>query len=289
MSADIGTGFLHQLAARSLGLAPQVKPRAALPYAITAPLPGEAEVAGIYMAGQEAVAASLPGRGEARHETGGRPPEALLPPTEARAARQSANTLAGRTPMNGDERQPRPAHAPLASAPPDPHRDPSGDGTRAQAISQGLPRSRRPMPDAREATATLGVAEKDEKSPARADSGAAPIPDLESLVARLLAPRQDSLTSPASQQTRAETRREAQPATPPSVARAETVTARRPPAVLQPSAPREAEAAPDVHITIGRLEVNAPSKPLPQAPARPRGPAPLSLSDYLARRQGSRS
>jgi hypothetical protein len=284
-STASGTGFLHQLAARSLGLAPQVKPRAALPYAITAPLAGEAEVAGIDMANPEAVAAPLPGRDVARHETTGHLPDALRPATEARHARQSANTVAGRPPMDDGERQPYSARAPLASAPPDPHREPSGDGTRDQAISEGLPQSRRPIPDTREATATHGVAEKDERSTARNESGATPIPDLESLVARLLAPRRNGLAAPAEP----ETQTEAQPTAPPSIARAETVTTRHPPAVLQPAALREAEAAPDIHITIGRLEVTAPSKPPPQAPARPRGPAPLSLSDYLARRHGSRS
>lgn len=292
MRADKGSGFLHQLAARSLGLAPQVKPRAALPYAITTPLAGEAEVAGIDMANPEAAAAPLPGRGQVRQEAAGRLPDTFLPATEAGPAVQSANTVAGMSPMNGGERQPSPPRAPLASAPPDPQRDPSGDGIRDQVIGDGLPRSRRPMPDAQEATATHGVAETDERSSARNESGAAPIPDLESLVARLLAPRRNSLAVPAEPETRTErleARTKAQPTAPPGVARVETVTARRPPAVFQPAASRAAEAAPDVHITIGRLEVNAPNKPPPQAPARPRGPAPLSLSDYLARRQGSRS
>jgi hypothetical protein len=58
-----------------------------------------------------------------------------------------------------------------------------------------------------------------------------------------------------------------------------------------PHARNAAEApdpSPEVHITIGRLEINSPSRPAPPPSPRPRGPAPLSLGDYLARRQGGK-
>jgi hypothetical protein len=71
---------------------------------------------------------------------------------------------------------------------------------------------------------------------------------------------------------------------------AEITTIRPPPGRERLTVAPEPDSAPEVHITIGRLEVNPPSRPAPAAqPPRPRGPAPLSLSDYLARRNGGRS
>lgn len=52
----------------------------------------------------------------------------------------------------------------------------------------------------------------------------------------------------------------------------------------QPAALRE----PDVHITIGRLEVRAPAAPSP-APARRPAAVPMSLDQYLNRRNGQDS
>jgi hypothetical protein len=54
------------------------------------------------------------------------------------------------------------------------------------------------------------------------------------------------------------------------------------------ASPADIERAPEVHITIGRLEVNPPAPLTPPPATRPRGPAPLSLADYLARRNGGR-
>jgi hypothetical protein len=51
-----------------------------------------------------------------------------------------------------------------------------------------------------------------------------------------------------------------------------------------PDVPRE----PDVHVTIGRIEVRAMPEPKPTR-TEPRKGAPLSLDDYLkGRREGAR-
>ncbi|QKV56549.1 MAG: hypothetical protein HT580_04340 [Dechloromonas sp.] len=60
------------------------------------------------------------------------------------------------------------------------------------------------------------------------------------------------------------------------------------PSAVASASPADTEPAPEVHITIGRLEVNPPARPTPPPAPRPRGPVPLSLSDYLARRNGGR-
>jgi hypothetical protein len=54
--------------------------------------------------------------------------------------------------------------------------------------------------------------------------------------------------------------------------------------------PARAPAPPDVHITIGRVEIRAVAAPSPaRKPAPPAPPATVeSLADYLARRDGAR-
>jgi hypothetical protein len=49
------------------------------------------------------------------------------------------------------------------------------------------------------------------------------------------------------------------------------------------------EETTEVHVSIGRIEVTAIHEPPPPKPAAPRRNAPMSLDDYLARRQGGRS
>jgi hypothetical protein len=112
-------------------------------------------------------------------------------------------------------------------------------------------------------------------------------PDIESLVSRLLGDK------PGQPEKSPES------AAPPTVITARQANQQRPAEIstIRPQSSRErqspapeTDSAPEVHITIGRLEVNPPSRPAPAAqPPRPRGPAPLSLSDYLARRNGGRS
>jgi hypothetical protein len=49
------------------------------------------------------------------------------------------------------------------------------------------------------------------------------------------------------------------------------------------------EETTEVHVNIGRIEVTAIHEPAPSQPAAPRRNPPMSLDDYLARRQGGRS
>lgn len=49
------------------------------------------------------------------------------------------------------------------------------------------------------------------------------------------------------------------------------------------------EETTEVHVTIGRIEVTAIHEPAPSQPTAPRRKPPMSLDDYLTRRQGGRS
>lgn len=49
------------------------------------------------------------------------------------------------------------------------------------------------------------------------------------------------------------------------------------------------EETTEVHVTIGRIEVTAVQETPSQKPATRRRPAPMSLDDYIARRQGGRT
>ncbi len=57
----------------------------------------------------------------------------------------------------------------------------------------------------------------------------------------------------------------------------------RPPQPAVPVAPPQ-RATPDVHVTIGRVEIRAVPAATPQRPTRRAAPRPLSLDDYLAER-----
>jgi hypothetical protein len=113
-------------------------------------------------------------------------------------------------------------------------------------------------------------------------SKAGGIADLENLISRLVGPETNQTATPPNTQP-APTSGSAQQLT----RRYTPVDTVRPPAGRESPSSTEAESTPEVHITIGRLEVNPPSRPAP--PPRPRGPAPMSLSDYLDRRNGGRS
>jgi hypothetical protein len=70
-------------------------------------------------------------------------------------------------------------------------------------------------------------------------------------------------------------------AIPGPVAAAPTGAARRP----SPSQ----DVAPVVNVTIGRVEVRPPAAPPPPPPVRTSGPRPLSLDEYLERRNSGAS
>ena len=269
------SGFLHQLAARSLGLTPDIRPRAALPYAA----PPEDAVAGTD--NPLATPASVPPSPTPLHEA------------SASTFRLPPQPLAGQTTIvANDSRSPMQfAPDPLAATllvAPSPQADrqpPHGAVTPPTADPERAPM---PVPLAqaligREAAPTALVPTTDQPVP---PDSAPELPgvDLESLIARLSPPEHaaapespsaaPALTAPLSQPlAQAQTR-------PP---RAALTQAPSPVAKTSP-----ADAEPEVHITIGRLEVNPPPRPTPPPAPRPRGPAPLSLSDYLARRNGGR-
>lgn len=64
------------------------------------------------------------------------------------------------------------------------------------------------------------------------------------------------------------------------------------PSPVQPEARQRAgavEETTEVHVTIGRIEVTAVQEAAAQKPASRRRPAPMSLDEYIARRQGGRA
>jgi len=273
------SGFLHQLAARSLGLAPAARPRAALPYA--------APTLETLATAVESAPAALPSVAPA--------PAMPAPPSlrgDVGPAHDPAPLLGPRANYSGDDpaassavrpaptEQPTvqtllpqttgPRHGPQDSLPPAPTRR----DTPVNPPLTVMPASRLPEP-----TVAPDSHPVDEATSGR-------LSDLETLVSRLLSPTTNH-PAPAPEQ----------PGSPPTGA--PLPTGRRPDQTLtvRPQTGREdlskaasatPDPAPEVHITIGRLEVNPPSRPTPPPP-RPRGPAPLSLNDYLARRAGGRS
>jgi len=157
-------GFLHQLAARSLGLAPDIRPRAALPYAA---LP-EAPVAGDdNPVAMPASASALP---NSLHDASAnivRPPtqplpgEVAAPPSTRFPATLAPDPLAAKplVPPAPADRQPplhvatspTPEHTRVASPAPivhTPARHETGPTTVTPAINQSIPPdSARPVPD----------------------------------------------------------------------------------------------------------------------------------------------
>lgn len=271
-------GFLHQLAARSLGLAPAARPRAALPYAAPAPETPAPDLAAVAPEAPAAVAAA-PLRATGRDASGPAPETDAVPPTERHAAEP---TSASHPRAANAEIPTLPSVVPAVSAPrqgPDITRE--GEPTAIRHLDHApLPTdaaipSARPLENQAAANSRPG-----------GDEPTAGLLDLESLIGRLVGQATGH-----------------QPLTPdgtPSASPAVTPANAQPPrpghTSHRPAEHREvvatdsqaADSAPEVHITIGRLEVNPPSRPTPPPP-RPRGPAPLSLGDYLARRAGGRS
>lgn len=267
-------GFLHQFASRSLGLAPQIKSRAALPYA--------------------APAADFSMTETASNET----PTAIEPPKfkpthTARRHEQATDNALPAPIVTGNPTPATPFDRP--SSPPSTSQPPR---ISTRQLPDNAPRETtpdRPAPPPANITSPLAAEPKSvarQLAPApetyRPDENARPaLADLESLVTRLLL---GDKQSPPEKSPEA--------ATPSTVVTARQANHRpaelstiRPQSGRQRQSPApETDSAPEVHITIGRLEVNPPSRPAPAAqPPRPRGPAPLSLSDYLARRHGGRS
>jgi hypothetical protein len=273
-------GFLHQLAARSLGRVPEVRPRAALPYA--APT----------MDALNAEASAL------------QPAPAGLTPEAQRPGSIAAETTDDNFRPNNVLPTPLLAASSLKNPPAD---RPANTGSSATAAADGQlgvlaacgPHATRVQTDIEaghrdDKTNPLSPPEEPiylhaEPAPAHTNqagqsSEPSRIADLENLVSRLIGQG----TNPTA--TQPDTR----PSTSCGTAQATTqrstpVNTIRPLASREPPAITAAESIPEVHITIGRLEVSPPSRPAPTPPPRPRGPAPLSLSDYLDRRNGGRS
>ena len=165
----------------------------------------------------------------------------------------------------------RPEGAPPAIAP-----DLSAPSTARPAVARPATVEQLPVPP-RPEPAPAAVRPAESRQPG--------VADLDKLIARLLGehPRTPDKSPPPP---------------PPPTAIVTHQPVQRPTAIIPPRPPAgrerqaaapETDSAPEVHITIGRLEVNPPSRPAHAAqPARPRGTAPLSLSDYLARRNGGR-
>ena len=280
------SGFLHQLAARSLGLAPQIKLRSALPYATPAldslPL---AAINTEYPPTTERIVGIVPPlsipdttRRDALH-----PDERLPEPLLA----INANGL----PMNGRSSSP-PSPPIVAGEDEQPRRQNVAFSTLQNAAesSSSISQSIR---------AESGSRPKGSKIPTSADFIQPTqtvssendlqnrLPDMATLVARLIGQDAPQTAPQITQQSE----RPSQPTSnkPVTLIPRPIASHIRPPASRESQQPAATESAPEIHITIGRLEVNPPTRPAPLPPPRPRGPAPLSLSDYLARRHGGRS
>lgn len=271
-------GFLHQLATRSLGLAPDIRLRAALPYAAPAeePMTGEdnpvvlpAPLSAPSPPNREAPAGDL--RPSARPPAG-EPPDSPLSPNDLRfPARTVPDALAAQPPAvpAPAERQP-PRHT---AAPP------TGDEARATLPAATVYRQAPGEATAAPlATALDRPAGTQSASPATDPAGF----DLEALVARLVRPQ-----AAVAPETATDSPTRPVPYIQPLVQPSRAGLLQGPSAVASAS-PADTEPAPEVRITIGRLEVNPPARPTPPPAPRPRGPAPLSLADYLARRNGGR-
>lgn len=272
------SGFLHQLAARSLGLAPAARPRATLPYAAPAPETPAPELATVAPEAP-AVVAAAPLPTAWRDASGPTPETATVLPTERHAT--AVPTLVNHPSTDRAEIPALPSLVPTVSTPrqrPDTTRE--GEPTAIRHLDHA------PLPT----DAAIPKARPPENQAAAdsrpgADEPAPGLLDLEALVSRLVGQATGHYTS-----------LDDTPSPSPAVAPATDQPPRPGHTSHRPAERREAmeaasltaDTAPEVHITIGRLEVNPPSRPTPPPP-RPRGPAPLSLGDYLARRAGGRS
>lgn len=248
------SGFLHQLAARSLGLTPSIRPRAASPFA---PLPADRFF--VEQPGEE-MAPTLrrpepTDDGAPMHHPTPSPRHAAPAPVAEMTGPVMAAVVAAVGPMS-------PA-LPVENPP-----------------SRPLPRPMTPSETPREAsTEPLGAIRE-------------PWADLDRLVSQVLNPgRNAQPEAPRAGTPPTDRPPSDMPDMPgPSTVRAQQTSRQHPrhPSREAAAASPEAPEAPEVHITIGRLEVNPPARPAPLPPPRPRGPTPLSLSDYLALRHRGR-
>jgi len=275
------SGFLHQLANRSLGLAPQVRSRAALPYAAPA-----ADYSMTEAASHDSLsvgAAIEPSGFETPQSVPSRPlvTDSPLPAPVVAENIPRADRLAAPTSSPAHKTAIQPPRITSQQADQISQRDIAHHHQAERAGSN--PVASQPTSNQKSLTQEP-VSAAEARQPA--ESPRAALADIESLVARLL----------GNDQGHPENSPEI--ATPPTIVTARQ-TAQRPAEIsaIRPQSTREraavvpeADTAPEVHITIGRLEVNPPNRPAPAAqPPRPRGPTPMSLTEYLARRNGGRS
>lgn len=266
------SGFLHQFATRSLGLAPQIKPRAALPYAAPTVEFSPVEIAGPASTPTIERPEFAPVHTARHHEQA---TDNALPAPIVASNREPATPVEQQTATPSASQPPRISAQPLPAKPP--HEILHNSLALPPAIVTS-PVSAEPKYVGRQSATAPETRPAENAQPA--------FPNLESLVTRLLGDNQ----SPPEKSPES--------TAPPTVITArqanqhpaKITTIRPQPGAQRQSPAPEADSAPEVHITIGRLEVNPPSRPAPAAqPPCPRGPAPLSLSDYLARRNGGRS
>jgi hypothetical protein len=278
------SGFLHRLAARTLGLAPQIRPRAVLPYAAPqtdfpgAEWPGQ-QVENDPASSDTDAAASPPpaeSRENSRHQkplpdsllAGSPASQGMATPRPVNRTADSANSelLRGVTsaPQVRPMRFAETMH-PIVSFP-------------ASQLDEGFAPEHSPLPPKTSEPIQGNAATSLDAAQTRFN-------DLETLVSQLLGQGKDD-----NQKTPPRPASDVFPASITAPLGASTIrTQASRERSSKPTHAAEPEAAPEVHITIGRLEVNPPSRPAPPPAPGPRGPAPLSLSDYLARRDGGRS
>ena len=279
------SGFLHQLAARSLGLAPQIKLRSALPYAAPAldSLP-VTEINAEYPSA-ERIAGMVPPLSitDTTRRDALQPDERLPEPLVA----INANGL----PMNGRSSSP-PSPPILAGEDEQPRRQNVAFSTLQNAaessssISQSIRAESGSRPKGSKIPTSVDFTQPTQTVSSENDLQNR-LPDMATLVARLIGQDAPQTAPQITQQSE----RPSQPTSnkPVTLIPRPIASHIRPPASRESQQAAATESAPEIHITIGRLEVNPPARPAPLPPPRPRGPAPLSLSDYLARRHGGRS
>ena len=279
------SGFLHQLAARSLGLAPQIKLRSALPYATPAldSLP-VTEINAEYPSA-ERIAGMVPPLSitdTTRHDAL-QPDEGLPEPLVAiNANGLPMNGRSSNSPsppiVAGEDEQPRRQNVEFST--------PQNAAKSSSSISQSIRSDTGPRP-----TGSKKPASADFIQPTQTVSNENDLqnrfPDMATLVARLIG--QDAPQNAPQTTQKADSPSQLTSSKPATLIPRPIASHIRQPASRESQQAVATESAPEIHITIGRLEVNPPARPAPLPPPRPRGPAPLSLSDYLARRHGGRS
>ncbi|AWI80697.1 hypothetical protein CEW87_15765 [Parazoarcus communis] len=295
------SGYLLQLARRGLGLSPGVRSRATLPYAASTAAPNAAkDGTGLEIAPDvlQAASSSSPGTPDISPQSAPQTRNAAtastpsVPPTLL-SAQQVQSGVLQRT----------------AQAKPDTPGPGRHTGTHAPDVLQHRSGDTRETHAAHDTTHGTSIAAN--LAPTRSPATRVPHPDtrqtppptqaatrvrLDTLIDRLVAPPPQSDVPARDAATTASDER-AQPL--PIAERATLMPSRastgaermavNPQPLHAGQTSDTPDTPPEVHITIGRLEINPPPRPAPPPPPQRRGPAPLSLGDYLARRQGGRS